>query len=110
MADSPFLLLSEKYRLAYDPLQWILQRRDGVRKSTGADRWQGIKFYGGPRARDVLLRDIAELGIPVPRAALQAIEALPLSFRDWTPPLESSKAAEGTRQSAFLPERVSKAA
>jgi hypothetical protein len=81
-----------------------------VRKSTGEERWQGVKFYGGPKARDVLLRDIGELEFPVTPEAMPAIEALPLSFRDWTPPVESSEGAEDTRQGAISPEYEERAA
>jgi hypothetical protein len=107
--SSNLFRLSEKYRLAYNRLQWILQRRSLDRK-TGEERWHGIKFYGGPKARDVLLRDLGELGIPVTYAAMSLVRSLPLSFRDWTPPVESSEGAEDTRQSALLLECLEQAA
>ena len=44
MADKQFLRLSERWALAYDSLQWIIQRRGSVDKRSGKCRWNGESF------------------------------------------------------------------
>ena len=87
--------LNANWRVVDDPLQWILQRRNGTprEKSTG---WQGRSFC---RTREGLLRCIREYCcLPdqggsrcvheyrgVDAAALQHVRALPEWHIDWEP-------------------------
>ncbi len=71
--------LNDRWRVADDPLQWILQQRkakEGSRRRDGSTRsgWRNRRF---PTTRDLLKRDIAELCGEVEPAALAQIEALP---------------------------------
>ena len=81
MTDTPFLQLSDKWRLAHDPLQWVIQRRR-------ADEWRSEKFIAS--TRDVLMRDLREMGAVVDEAALDELDDLPATFREW---LKTQKAS-----------------
>ena len=92
MADRQFLRLSEKWALAYDKNQWIVQRRKAPSKTGGACRWAGVSFVGSNKA--VLLRVLREQGAQVDPAAREYIDAMPDTFTEWisVPPERRFKA------------------
>jgi hypothetical protein len=61
-------------RLAYDRLQWILQREQG-------NKWRAVHFIATKKA--VLERIFREEGICLTPAGRRAVDALPESFREW---------------------------
>ncbi len=87
MADTQFLRLSEKWMLAFDPAQWILQRREGT-------AWRGVSFVGGNK--DILSRCLEEKGVEVTPSARAVIDAMPFRFLDWLamPPARREKAPD----------------
>ncbi len=81
MADTQFLRLSEKWALAYDNAQWIVQRRKAPSKTGGACRWAGVSFVGSNK--DILWRVLREKGAEIDPAARKYIDAMPDTFREW---------------------------
>ncbi len=84
MADVQFLRLNDKWALAYDSRQWVVQRRSGVRKSgdyAGEEFWRALSFIGTSKA--VLLRVLREKGIEPTAVAQRALDALPDTFREF---------------------------
>ena len=70
----PFpILLSDRWRVVFDDLQWILQHRQ-ARKSNKSSGWCGRSFC---TTRGVLKRDIRRLAGDVDPAALAIIDGLP---------------------------------
>ncbi len=83
--DTPQFTLDAtgQFRLAADPLQWIIQRRKGVRRK---GQRKGETVYEGRRfctTRGVLLRDLRELGCELTPEARARIEAFPDTIRQW---------------------------
>ena len=72
--------LSENWELAYDPLQWILQKRcvDKIREGY---YWQGKHFIA--EGKHILLRIIDENEIKVDEEGKRGLESLPTTFREW---------------------------
>ena len=72
------IVLSDRWRISDDPVQWILQTRVGkgrTLKSGGIDDgWRNRRFHTD---RKTVLRDIRELIGEVSPEALAAVEALP---------------------------------
>ena len=68
------VVLNEGWRVADDPLQWVLQRR--CSKPGEKARWTGRSFC---RTREALLRCVREYCGIVDAEALKRLEALP----DW---------------------------
>ena len=81
MTDTLFLRLSEKWALAYDKSQWIVQRRKAPGKKGGECRWAAVSFVASNKA--VLLRVLREKGAQVDSAAREYIDAMPDTFREW---------------------------
>ncbi len=84
MADKPLFNLDadDRWRLAYDNNQWVLQRRVG---SPGSDRsgipesgWRGVSFVGSRKA--TLWRLYREKGIVLTAEARARFDALPDDF------------------------------
>jgi hypothetical protein len=72
--SNPLLVqLNEKWRVVVDPLQWILQRKDGGPRSKNSG-WQSRSFC---TTRDGLLRCVRESCGDVEEFALAALHALP---------------------------------
>ncbi len=89
--DTPIFMLDheERFRLAADRLQWIVQRCKGVTRK-GANEGKGV--YRGHRfctTRAVPLRDLNELGIELMLEARARIEAFPETIREWVEVLSS---------------------
>ena len=79
MTDKIFLHLNSNWSLAYDSLQWILQRRGSIDRRTGKCCWHGVSFISSNR--DVLVLTLREKGI-VPDN-MEEVLALPYTFREW---------------------------
>ncbi len=82
MADAPFLLLSDKWRVAHDPLQWIIQRRGAFKAKVGERRWTAVAYIA--TRRDILFRVLRELEAEVDPDALDALDDLPQTFKEWS--------------------------
>jgi hypothetical protein len=77
MADKQFLRLNEKWALAHDDLQWIVQRR----QDESGTSWRGVAFVRSNKS--VLLRMIRWNNIkPIPEAQA-VLEAMPETFDQW---------------------------
>ncbi len=72
MADKLLFNLNDKYRLAYDAHQWVVQRRDG--KTT----WRGIAFIGSKK--ETLWRTFREKQIWLTDEAIEKVDAMPGHF------------------------------
>lgn len=79
MADTPILSLNDRWRLAYDPLQWVVQRRDGKGdgKSSG---WRGITYPGHV---STIWRTVGEKRISVTATASATLTAWPEKHGEW---------------------------
>ena len=83
--DTPLFMLDQegRFRLAADRLQWIIQRCEGMRQGgprTGQTRYTGERFC---TTRDVLLRDLHELGCKLAPEARARIEVFPDTVKEW---------------------------
>ena len=67
MMKSVLVDLNDRWRVVNDPLQWIVEYRDGK-------LWRAVFF---PTTRPVLLRDIGEKGIDATTEALEYIATWP---------------------------------
>ncbi len=96
VADRLFLRLSEKWALAYDKNQWIVQRRKAPRKKGGASRWEGVAFIA--ESKDIFSRVFEEKGIDLTPVAREYIDAMPDTFREWIsmPPAWRFKVGQST--------------
>ena len=81
MADKQFLRLSERWALAYDSLQWILQRRGSFDKRQGMRRWEPLSFISSNR--DILILTLREKGAVIDPGKMEEVLALPYSFKEW---------------------------
>ncbi len=81
MADTPFLQLSDDWRLASDPLQWVVQRRGSFDVKRGERRWNAVSFVA--TRRDILFRVLRELGAEINPDAQADLDDLPQTFREW---------------------------
>ena len=110
MADQPLFTLDAeaRWRLAYDPLQWVIQRRTQkprTRRIEGhaiADSgWRGTDYVGLDKS--VLPRCIQERGIVLTPEAQAHLGALPYRFDDFIAELADhvvSEAATGFEAAA----------
>lgn len=87
MADTQFLRLNEKWALAYDPLQWIIQRRKSAKGKPG--KWCAESFISSNR--DILVLALREKGIVPDLGKMEEVLALPYTFKEW---YEQSQARE----------------
>ena len=81
MADTQFLRLSEKWALAFDKNQWIVQRGKALGKKGGECRWAAVFFVASNK--DILWRALREKGAGIDPAAREYIDAMPDTFREW---------------------------
>ncbi len=84
MADVQFLRLNDKWALAFDNRQWIVQRREGVCKTgdhAGEEKWQGLKFIA-TTMKD-LCRAIAGLKIKLSDETTKELARLPATFGEF---------------------------
>ena len=74
-----------RFRLAADPLQWIIQRQDGRRE--GQSRYAAVCYC---TTRAVLLRDLHELGCELVPEARAMINAFPETVKQWAGTIEAA--------------------
>ncbi len=96
MTDRQFLRLSDRWALAYDNLQWIIQRRGGFDKRRGKWNWQALSFISSNR--DILLLTLREKGAVIDAGKMEEVLALPYTFKEWLVQQRAREAA-GTRPS-----------
>ncbi len=82
MTDSPLFPLNDRWRLAYDRHQWILQRRTASEAPDSAiSHYQFNAYAGGEKA--ALQRLFREKGIELTPEARQQMYFLPEKFDDF---------------------------
>ncbi len=88
MADKSLFNLDaeDRWRLAYDRNQWIVQRRKGPpraanRSGIAESGWRGVSFVGSEKR--ILRRVIREAGVVLTAEAQARIDALPEQFMDF---------------------------
>ena len=96
MTDRQFLRLSERWALAYDSLQWIIQRRGSMDRRSGKCRWNGESFISSNR--DILVLTLREKGIVPDLGKMEEVLALPYTFKEWLVQQQAREAA-GARPS-----------
>ncbi len=79
MADRQFLRLSERWALAYDNLQWIIQKRESAKGKP--EQWRGVSFISSNR--DILVLTLREKDIVPDLGKMEAVLALPDTFKEW---------------------------
>ncbi len=72
MSERVVCRLGDGWRLAADPLQWILQRRTVAK---GIEKWRSVSFVA--TTKDVLLRVCRENGVAIDPEGWTAFNALP---------------------------------
>ena len=89
MADkSLFILDAEaRWRLAYDSLQWIIQRRKTLPRpsevgGSAEARWRAVSFIGSEKR--ILHRCLREAGVVLTAEATARLDALPEQFLEFT--------------------------
>ncbi len=92
MADKIFLHLNSNWSLAYDSLQWILQRRGSIDKRTGNCCWHGESFISSNR--DILVLTLREKGIVPDLGKLEEVKALP--SKEWYAQRQRSRRRDGS--------------
>lgn len=83
--DRQFLRLNDRWALAYDDLQWIVQRRAGR-------EWKAWSFIATEKR--ILERVLREDGVKPTPEAERALRCLPDSFEEWYQQLQFAEAAE----------------
>ena len=95
MADRQFVI-SGKWALAADKLQWMVQRRY---LSKGQPAWRSISFVSS--TKDILARCLREKGCP-PADAERLLAGLPSTFKEW-----AEKRAQANVETVSVAEPVS---
>ena len=98
MADRQFLRLSERWALAYDSLQWIIQRRGSFDKRQGTWRWEPLSFISSNR--DILVLTLREKGAVLDPGKMEEVLSLPYTFKEWIGRRQGREAA-GHRRGGF---------
>ena len=79
MADKFVTNVTDKFRIAADDRQWIIQRRNGTNKD-GSERWDALTFVGS--TRNHLAYRL--MGHGCPREAItHALTTFPGTFAEW---------------------------
>ncbi len=79
MTDKQFLRLSERWALAYDSLQWIIQKRESAKGKS--EKWRGVSFISSNR--ESLVLPLRETGIVPDLGKMEEVLALPYTFKEW---------------------------
>ena len=93
MADRQFLRLSERWALAYDSLQWIIQKRESAKGKS--ENWRGVSFISSNR--DILILTLREKGVVIDTGKMEEVLSLPYTFKEWIG-LRQNRRAAGLRQ------------
>lgn len=75
----PFLILSDRWGIGADKLQWIVYRRYG--DCAKGYKWQPCSFIASTKA--ILQRCLHEKGAIISPEGQLALDALPSTFQDW---------------------------
>ncbi len=81
VADTLFLRLSERWALATDGIQWIVQRARRNGNKEGGLEWRAVAFVASDKG--VLHRVLEEKGAVIDPAGHAALRRLPDTFREW---------------------------
>ena len=94
MADKPLFNLDAegRWRLAYDPLQWIVQRRKTLPRpsevgDSAESRWRAVSFIGSTKR--VLHRVLGEKGVVLTAEAQARLDVLPERFMAFLAEIDS---------------------
>ena len=79
MADRQFLKLNDRWALAYDSLQWIIQYRTSAKGKP--EKWGGVSFISSNR--DILVLTLRERDVIPDPGKMEEVLALPYRFKDW---------------------------
>ncbi len=92
VTDTLFLRLSERWALATDGIQWIVQRARRNRNKEGGLDWRAVAFVASDKG--VLHRVLREKGAVIDSEGLETLRRLPETFREWIsmPPARRFKA------------------
>ena len=83
--DRQFLALNDRWNVAFDQNQWIVQKRTGT-------EWRSVSFIASDKR--ILQRILCSLDIIPTAEAKRTVRCLPDSFKDWYASLASSEASE----------------
>ena len=91
-----------RWRLAYDELQWILQKR-GSKPGAKSSGFRGVSFIATNKR--ILLEVIQEKGIQLAPELIERLDALPDTFKEFASTLQQGnrqarKPPDGTRTPA----------
>ena len=89
MADRQFLRLNDRWALAYDRLQWIIQHRESAKGKP--EKWRGVSFISSNQ--DILVLTLREKGIVPDPGKMEEVLALPYTFKEW---IDQRQAEEDT--------------
>ena len=92
MTDRQFLRLNDRWALAYDSLQWIIQYRGNAKGKP--EQWAGVSFISSDR--DILVLTLREKGIVPDAGKMEEVLALPDTFKEWIAQRRAEEEA-GTR-------------
>ena len=92
MMDRQFLKLNDRWALAYDNLQWVIQRRRGFDKKRGKWNWGALSFISSNR--DILVLTLREKGAVLDPGKMEEVLALPYTFKEWLVQQRTREAAD----------------
>ncbi len=98
MADVQFLRLSEKWALATDGIQWIVQRALMDKSKEDGLQWRSVAFVATDKG--VLQRVLREKGAVIDSEGHAALRRLPGTFREWRDAQKAVVADEPMRRAA----------
>ena len=90
MADRKFLRLSDRWALAYDNLQWVIQRRKSAKGKP--EKWSAESFISSNR--EILVLTLREKGIVPDLGKMEEVLALPYTFKEWHEQRQAREDAE----------------
>ena len=103
MADTQFLRLSEKWALAYDNAQWIVQQARRNRNRKGGLEWRAIAFVATDKG--VLHRVLREKGAVIDSEGHAALRRLPGTFREISSTKRGDRYADCRIRTGFVFDR-----
>jgi hypothetical protein len=106
MADRTFLRLNDKWSLASDGVQWILQRRN--LRADGRESWTGKWFVRS--TRENLLRGLSWHGVSPTPEAQAVLDALPETFDAWLAGRKARRSEASSRDGNVMPVAISPSA
>ena len=98
MADVQFLRLCERWALATDSNQWIVQRAWMDKSKEDGLQWRSVAFVATDKG--TLDRVLREKGAVIDPDALEALRGLPETFREWRDAQKAVVADEPMRRAA----------